>query len=224
MNANDILLRHDLARLEQRFNATRDVSGGPEACWPWVGSQHSGLMRYGVFRAYAPFAYWVTHRMAWVLATRSPIEGGLFVLHRCDNPACCNPKHLFLGTHAENQTDKRVKGRQSRGEANHSRFTEAQVLAMRADPRRYPEIAASYGTNKAHVGMIKRGLLWTHVGGEIQPNKRRGVHHRDALLDPDKVRDIRTWRLDGPGFARLYGVSLSVVYSVRNRKTWRHVL
>lgn len=76
----------------------RDVS----ACWPWKGSVMGE--GYGRYRQ----AY--THRLAWMLAN-GPIPAGLFVLHKCDNPPCCNPDHLFLGTQADNVRDRDAKGR-----------------------------------------------------------------------------------------------------------------
>lgn len=51
------------------------------------------------------------HRVAWAYANERPVPDGMDVCHRCDNPPCCNPKDLFLGTHAENNIDRHAKGR-----------------------------------------------------------------------------------------------------------------
>lgn len=74
-------------------------------CWEWQGvMHHSG---YGCFKVKGKFAY--THRASYE-AFIGPIED-MFVCHRCDNPKCCYPKHLFLGTHEENMADMKEKGR-----------------------------------------------------------------------------------------------------------------
>lgn len=82
----------------------------PSGCLEWTGAKK----RYGYGtisdlsgsgRKNLP-----THRLAWEL-TYGPIPDGLFICHRCDNPPCCNPDHLFLGTHTENMADMRSKGR-----------------------------------------------------------------------------------------------------------------
>lgn len=74
-------------------------------CWEWQGvMHHSG---YGCFKDKGKFAY--THRASYE-AFHGPING-LYVCHRCDNPKCCFPGHLFLGTHQENMDDMKAKGR-----------------------------------------------------------------------------------------------------------------
>lgn len=86
--------------LEERFRSRVDVRG-PDECWEWT----AGRMPHGYG------AIWDTSiGLAWELA-HGPIPDGLWVLHRCDNPPCCNPAHLWLGTQADNDNDRKVKGR-----------------------------------------------------------------------------------------------------------------
>lgn len=76
------------------------------SCWPWLGPRNQkgyGLAATGSRTEAA-------HRVAWTL-THGPIPQGKFALHRCDNPPCCNPRHLFLGTQIDNMADMRRKGR-----------------------------------------------------------------------------------------------------------------
>jgi hypothetical protein len=73
-------------------------------CWLWSGG---GVRPYGLIST-------GTHRLAWELAN-GPIPDGMQVLHRCDEPRCCNPDHLFLGTQSDNMADKVRKGRTRNG-------------------------------------------------------------------------------------------------------------
>lgn len=99
-----------------------------------------------------------THRVSWMVH-RGPIPAGLIVCHRCDNPPCVNPDHLFLGTKAENSRDMVRKGRQKRGEdLPQSKITDAQVEQIRAIigiPQ--TQIAAMFGLAQSTVSQIRGG-------------------------------------------------------------------
>jgi hypothetical protein len=99
---------------EEYLRAYVDRSGGPDACWLWTrsrGGRGGHERRYGHLQVNGKLAY--THRLAYELAF-GPIPEGLLVLHRCDNPPCCNPAHLFVGTSADNTADRIAKGRPTR--------------------------------------------------------------------------------------------------------------
>jgi hypothetical protein len=80
-----------------------------EGCWEWIAAKQR--FGYGVIRADdARHTLMPAHRFSWQLH-RGPIPKGQFVLHRCDNPACVRPDHLFLGTQFDNMTDMTAKGK-----------------------------------------------------------------------------------------------------------------
>jgi len=149
-----------------RFNAKVDRSGGDNACWNWTGS------RCGLRGEYGKTTYNQkpenAHRVAWILAY-GPIPEGMNVLHNCpngDNPLCCNPAHLWLGTQHDNMMDKAAKGRSNvrRGE-RHSKvkLTADIVRAIRDDialGRSHRSIAAQYGVSQPLVTNIGKRKVW----------------------------------------------------------------
>lgn len=109
------------------------------------------------------------HRVAWDL-TYGPIPDGMLVLHRCDNPSCVRPDHLFLGTQTDNMLDRKAKGRGNhRRGSRHGRakLTEAQVLEIRsryaAGDVTQTQLGDEYGVCHVVIGNIVRRRLWRHI-------------------------------------------------------------
>jgi hypothetical protein len=113
------------------------------------------------------------HRLMWELHN-GPIPSGMLVCHKCDNPACCNPDHLFLGTNADNVADRDAKGRGNgglrkgdctwaRGEKNpKAKLTQRQVDDIRtSEPSRTTcSLAAQYGVSTSAILRIRNGVGW----------------------------------------------------------------
>lgn len=156
--------------LETRFQSNLGpvTEGG---CIPWIGytNKHGygqiGLGGHGSQRVFA-------HRLAYEKAN-GPIRDGLCVLHRCDNPPCCNPEHLFLGTRAENMEDMDAKGRRRAGVGERHRSAKLTAEAVREirerrkrDGTLYRVLAADYNVSVRAVRAVVAGLVWKHVTPE----------------------------------------------------------
>ncbi|MBX3002774.1 MAG: HNH endonuclease [Anaerolineales bacterium] len=113
--------------LERRFWSKVD-KGAIEECWNWTGAkQTKGYGSFGV----GPGKTQLAHRVAYMLK-EGPIPRGLVIMHICDNRLCCNPRHLKVGTIADNNHDAISKGRNAIGERNgNSKLTEEQVKDIR---------------------------------------------------------------------------------------------
>jgi hypothetical protein len=111
-----------------RFWEKVDIRSDDE-CWPWMAAERKKGMGYGAF--YLGGRHQPAQRVA-VIATGGIIPKGFVVCHRCDNPPCCNPSHLWVGTPAQNDADKVAKGRQCRGsKQKYAVATEEQVIRLR---------------------------------------------------------------------------------------------
>ena len=137
-------------------------------CWLWTGTLNSkgyGVMGAAIFGLKKELAT----RLMWRTHYGDP--GPMHVLHRCDNPACVNPAHLWLGTHLQNMQDKARKGRAPRfcGENSfNSRLTDGQVLEMRrlfdSGEARQIDIAKRFNLTRGQVSLIVRRVRWSHLG------------------------------------------------------------
>ena len=175
---------------EERFweHAER---GSEDDCWEWQGYRTSK----GYGRMQVNYISLGAHRLSWEIHN-GPVPDGLLVCHRCDNPPCVNPEHLFVGTCVDNAQDMLAKGRATTGASN----------GAHTQPHRRP-----------------RG---DRNGARTHPEKwRRGEAVNGAKLTESSVREIRrlagtasTYRL-----ADKFGVSPATVQRTIARKTWRHV-
>lgn len=144
-------------------------------CWMWRGSINAH--GYGQFSIRGTrTGPRLAHRLAYELANGA-IPDGLHICHRCDVTACVRPEHLFAGTRVDNMRDAVEKGRAARGNRHGiAKLTEAMVVEIKgrlrtgAEPMRV--IASDYGVSTMIVLKIKRGELWTHVPGDVDPNTR----------------------------------------------------
>lgn len=150
-------------RLTERDRFWLNVRHDPRGCWPWTG--YIGAHGYGeVTRANGCKAR--AHRVAWEF-TFGPIPDGMFVCHRCDNPPCVRPNHLFLGTPAENTADMIRKRRAAHGVAHgNARLAPEQVLEIRersARRERARDLAVEFGVSKGLIHAIVQRRLWKNL-------------------------------------------------------------
>jgi hypothetical protein len=132
-----------------------------EGCWRWSAAKLP--TGYGIFRLNGRNHY--AHRLAYELWV-GEISKGMFVCHRCDNPSCVRPDHLFLGTNRDNIADRTAKGRSHRpiGERNpKAKLSSEDVAAIRSDTGRSSDIAKKYGIAPDTVRHIRNRRIWRHL-------------------------------------------------------------
>ena len=145
-----------------RFWAKVDRRSADE-CWLWLGERNK--------QGYGRFTIPGRNRMAasralWMLTKGDP--GELFVCHSCDNPPCCNPSHLFVGTALDNTTDMIRKGRNCKGEATpSSKLTEQAVREIKASQEPHRKIARRYGVSERAIRFLRGGETWAHIEAAI---------------------------------------------------------
>ncbi len=185
--------RDDPKKMEDlKVKLLRYIKKQDSGCWEWTGCiHHTG---YGVIQ-FKSIQHRV-HRLMYQLFV-GYIPEGFFVCHKCDNPKCCNPTHLFIGTPKENSEDMVKKGRALFGDRNPSRIY----------PERRPR-----GNN--HWTKLKPAYLLV------------GCKNPKAKLSEEDVLEIRRLRNKGKKIKYLsirFGVSETNIKDIIYRKTWIHI-
>lgn len=204
-------------------------------CWEWRGvKSRTGYGKFHTPRIQGTERKPIhAHRFSYEV-NFGPIPEGLFVLHKCDNPACTRPDHLWVGSIADNVRDSMAKGRNSppprppkhfantenfkRGSEHYAaRLTANQVHEIRRSTERGVDLAARLGVAQTTISMIRRGRTWRHLaignGDRPQPS-----------LTEDAVRAIRSaWGEASSVLAERYGVSPRQIRKVRSGEQWKHV-
>ena len=149
----------------------KKIKINPEnGCWEFQGA----LSRFGHGRIGFRLKIYLTHRLSYEIHN-GPIPEGLNVCHKCDNPPCCNPEHLFLGTQNDNVLDAVKKGRMKaypvmKGERNPaSKLKNCQVFQIRKELNagvKGSELARKYKISKVQISRIKLNKIYKDVTGE----------------------------------------------------------
>lgn len=145
-------------RFEEKYTVNR-VTG----CWDWHGSKNK--KGYGHMGRPGSNRLIKAHRASYLIHN-GYLPDDEFVCHRCDNPSCVNPNHLFLGSHKENMKDMTDKGRQAKGEnCRTSKLTSGDVVSIRkeAASKTQAQLARDYGVSPGYVWGLLNNLYWKHV-------------------------------------------------------------
>ena len=209
---------------KERFDLQIKLTDG---CWLWAAATDKD--GYGRFRGvYDGIAHTIAHRYSWELHNKQHIPKGMFVCHKCDNPRCVNPDHLFLGTPKENTQDMIAKDRRRNPKGEQVKkaiLKESDVLLILADARPYAQIAADYGVAATTIGSIKSRHSWSHLevdhvakAKRIGPRKGKGLKVTEEI-----VREILASSMPGKDLAMKFGISRQLVSNIKARRNWAHV-
>lgn len=149
----------------------RKLEKRSSGCWEWLGALNSD--GYGSCSVRYPnnkITSQSAHRVSWKLFV-GDIPAGKFVCHKCDNPKCVNPDHLFLGTHKDNMTDRNTKGRaagkpQIGSRNGRAKLNGEDVLAIRKkrkDGQSLSSLASEYNVSFQNISAIANRKTWSHI-------------------------------------------------------------
>lgn len=208
----------------KRFWSKVSINDNKEVCWEWqrgksvIGGYGNFDLRGKTFRA---------HRIAFFMGNGADPKD-LCVCHKCDNPACVNPNHLFLGTDKDNVHDMHKKGRFSvrRGEENNlSKLKEGQVkeiLEKHKNGQSASSLCKEYNVSSTVIYSIVNRITWKYLS---EGYDKRKLEYGNSKLNKSKVIEIREKFSKGgktmKELAILFNVTVTSICYIVNRKTWK---
>lgn len=147
--------------IHERFWEKVDIRGEDE-CWEWTAFRtDTGYGQFGIRNT-----LWKAHRVAWMLTHKKNPKDS-FICHHCDNPPCCNPKHLFVGNNQLNMQDKARKGK-SNGELNNAnKLTSDEVIEIRnlysQKEHSMNKLSEIFGVSRGCISKIIHRKTWRHI-------------------------------------------------------------
>ena len=169
--------KHGALRI-MRFWSHVDI-GAPEECWEWQASLHTS--GYGRFKI-SSYTTMMANRVSLVIHTQTEPHG-MFALHHCDNPKCCNPHHLYCGTASDNMRDRATRGRanlpdQSGANNGAAKLTDAQLAEIIEKFRQglnNKQIARDLPVSHSLVSRIRVGRSWAEQSAALgwEPESKR---------------------------------------------------
>jgi hypothetical protein len=163
-------------------------------CWEWTAARNK--FGYGLFGVTGSRKMIVAHRWSYI-EENGPIPKGMCVCHRCDNPSCVRPDHLFLGTRADNNRDKKSKGREARlsGESNgNAKLTREQVKDIRL---RYNNgestslLGEEFSMSRQAINNVVSGKTYKSIGCD-DPIPQRQIRGK-ILTYKDETMTLSRW-------------------------------
>jgi hypothetical protein len=133
--------------------------GHPTQCWPFIGTSRAG----GTL-AYGQYAGMGAHRYAFQTHYDLPLPSRLVVRHDCDNPLCCNPRHLRIGTPAENAMDASLRSRRSQAKLNADKVRAIRGAAPTVQTK---TLAAQFGISETLAHYVRTRQRWNHVADTV---------------------------------------------------------
>lgn len=204
-----------MALVGKLLSKLKHVQHGPWDCLEWQGSSRPD--GYGQVEIDGKRHY--VHRVFYALFV-GDLGNGMFVCHRCDNPRCVNPDHLFLGTPADNINDAASKWRTQKGSKNHhAKLTEADVdeiiRRVRAGERQI-DVAAAFGVPKQRISKILLRQAWQQETSDVI--RFRDSWKKKTADEYQRVIELRGQGLTQKQIAKLIGTTQQTVGRMLQRR------